>query len=566
MFSVVLRDLLLFLLALGGLTLPAWSCLTWSRGIERLTLAIAAALIIGYLALFSLYVAGLPLRWLWALSAAGALYALVRPGALVDLYRDASLRGMLARWLLLALWCLGFQSLVVSYSGAGWAGDWLEHYDRAHFFLQHWPTGFLFLDVYPLPARPPLINLWAAGLLAQTGGSFAHYQVMITLLSSLVIFPLTVLLNRSHPEGRTQYLLLILLMACPLFVQNATFPWTKLGSAFFVLLAITQLSPGAGAPTSARMIAGAVLLAAGMLAHYSAGPWICALGAGGIWIHRHRWREPDFRRSLLFATLAAGLLCITWFGWSMAVYGPTTTFTENTAVAMSPGGTVAERALRAVENLWFTVTPIATNTDVPLLRQTSTLGQWRDYWFLLYQLKLPFAFGLAGGSAILWLLLRAKWSQEVNYWLIVVPLIMILGTATHAQPDRFGLTHISLQPLVLLGLTWLAAQADRLPRWLAWVWTVGLAVDLGLGISLHFAVQSFSLERWLHPGLGTGQYVAAYTAGARINWHNKSLLNLRYLGDIVTPTACILTIIAAGATAGILFLRSPKRASTPTMP
>jgi hypothetical protein len=193
---------------------------------------------------------------------------------------------------------------------------------------------------------------------------------------------------------------------------------------------------------------------------------------------------------------------------------------------------------------------------VPLLAQTSRLGQWRDHWFLLFQVKLPFAFGSAGAAILLWLLLRVKWSPEANYWAIAVPLVVVLGTVTHAQPDRFGLAHISLQPLVLLGLVWLTAQADRLPRWLARIWAGCLALDASLGIGLHFGLQSFLLERWLHPGLSTAQYVSAYTVGAHVNWQNKVSLELTYLGDIVAPTAGGTLIIAVGLLAGTLYWRA----------
>ena len=557
MFSVILPDLLWFIAALGGLALPAWRWLGWTRGPERLALALAAGLVAGYLALFGLYVLGLPLRWFWALPAVGILHALLRPVALTELWRDPAVRGLLGRWLLLAAWCLGWHSLIVSYSGAGWAGDWTEHYQRVHFFLARWPTDFLFLEAYPLPARPPLVNLWLAGLMSQSGGGFAHFQVFTTLLSTLVLLPLAVLVARWRDNRRAQALLLGLLMLNPLLVQNATFPWTKLSAAFFVLLAITQLAPG-GRLTRAALVSGAALLGAGLLAHYSAGPWICALGLAGAWHQRHEWHARHFQLSVLLAGLVALGLCATWFGWSLATYGPVTTFTANTAVSMAPPGSAVERIGRAASNLWFTLSPIPGDTDVPLLRQTSRLGQWRDHWFLLYQVKLPYAFGSAGCAVLLWLMLRLKWSRESGYWVIAATVALVLGTATHAQPDRLGLVHISLQPLVLLGLAWLATQSDRLPRWLSRIWTAALVLDLTLGIGLHFGLQSLLLDRWLRPGLTTAEYLSAQTVGARVNWRNKSILNATYLGDLVPPAASLVVLLAVGLTAGALYWRANR--------
>ena len=556
MFLFILRDLFVFVIAIAGLALPAWHWLGWARGVERLALALAAALLIGYLVIFGLYLAGLSLRWFWVLPAAGLVHALFRPAGIAGWRGDPVARRLLGRWLLLALWCLGWQGLVVSYSGGGWAGDWVEHYERAHFFLQHWPADSLFLGLYPVPNRPPQVNLWTAGLLSQTDGGFAHHQVFTTLLGSLVIFPLTVMLRRWRTDRHAETLLLILLMLSPLFVQNATFPWTKLASAFFVLMAITQLIPGTGEPIRERLIAGAVLLAGGMLAHYSAGPWICAFVVAGAWSRRHQWRERYFQQSLLLAILLSGLLFASWLGWALAVYGPATTFTANTAVGLAPGGALAERVARAAGNLWYTVTPIVAHPDGTLLQQTSRLGQWRDHAFMLLQLKLPFAFGSVGGAVILWLLLRLKWSEQTRYWLITVPLVVGLGTAAHSQADRYGLAHISLQPLVLLGLVWLAAEADRLPRWLGRIWAAGLAIDFSLGILLHFAVQSLWLDRWLRPGLGAAQYLADYTMTARNNWADKSTLHLTFLADIVSPATCWTLLLVAGLTAGAFYWRA----------
>ncbi len=555
MLYVILRDLLLFAAALTGLALPAWRWLGWARGIERLSLALAAALLTGYLAVFSLYIAELPLRWFWVLPAAGLLSALARPAAWGDLPRDPAVRALLGRWSVLVLWCLGWHGFVFTYSGGGWTGDWVEHYDRANFFLQHWPVGHLFLDFYPLPARPPLANLWAAGLLALSGGGFAHYQIFSTLLSSLVLFPLTVLLGQWRAGGRAANLLLILLMLSPLFVQNATFPWTKLPAAFFVLLAITQLSPAAGAPTRARFVAGSLLLAGGMLTHYSAGPWLCGLGIAYGWTHRHRWRDRDFLRPLLFGALLAGLLLATWLSWSSVVYGLATTFMGNTTLTLSHVNSFSEWVMNALTNLWCTFSPLAANTEVPILQQSSRLGQWRDHWFLFFQLKLPFAFGSMGAAVMLWQLFRSRRSPEGAYWWIALPVIVVLGTATVTMPVKLGLTQIALQPLVLLGLAWLAARADRLPRWLTRVWIGGLVLDFCLGILLHFAVQSLWIERWFHPNSSIPQILMGYNWPARANYMSKAELHLTFLADIASPLSCLTLVLAGGIMAGAWLYR-----------
>lgn len=69
-----------------------------------------------------------------------------------------------------------------------------------------------------------------------------------------------------------------------------------------------------------RMTAAFLAAAAGVLAHYMAGPYLLFLALHymlrAFWKRRGRWVE--------LATIAAagGLLLFTWFGWSLAAYGP----------------------------------------------------------------------------------------------------------------------------------------------------------------------------------------------------------------------------------------------------
>jgi hypothetical protein len=72
----------------------------------------------------------------------------------------------------LFLWAIGLLSLVRHYSGGAWAGDWIEHYERTLFFLDHRPKDTVSIGAYLLPARPPLMNLVAAHCLAQVGRQY----------------------------------------------------------------------------------------------------------------------------------------------------------------------------------------------------------------------------------------------------------------------------------------------------------------------------------------------------------------------------------------------------------
>lgn len=538
------RDLILFCTALFGLGAP-WLALlrSWSP-LERTTLAVAAALLTGWLAGFGVYVAGLSLSWFWLAPAAGLLLTVARPAAVLTLGRDPEVRGLLARTALLALWCLGWQALVASYSGAAWQGDWYEHYDRAHFFLARWPREFLFLDHYPLPARPPLVNVWSAVLMSASGGAFYHHQIFLTLLSSLVLLPASLLAARWNPRRSAQTCLLLIFMGSPLLVQNATFPWTKLPAAFFVLLAWTQLT---AAPAPGRLLAAALALSGGLLAHYSTGVWVVAAGVAWLLCHGHRLGEKALRLEFGLATIGAAAVLLTWLAWAVAHYGLATTFTQNTTVSLAPALSPMERLATAGANLLHTVCPVSlVGLDHPLLAQASPLGRFRDGWFILYQLRLWWALGSVGGLVAVWLLWQAPRSADWRFGGIALTLAVGLNAVVHAQQDRLGLTHICLQPLVLLGLAWIAAGVDRVPRWLARLFAAGWLLDLLMGVGLHFLLQSrrFSLAQ------------PDFTLAAQVNWQNKQTLGLTFLSDVHPTGWAFLLIGGAGLTAGWMWRRS----------
>jgi len=524
---LILRDVFLFAAGVGGLALPWLPLLQRWPAAERAGLALAAALLTGWLAGFGLYAAHLPLTWFWALPALGAL-ALWLPAVRLTLCA-AGTRALLARWALVAAGCLGWQMMVVVYSGAAWQIDCYEHFDRAHFFLDRWPLDVRMADIYPLPARPPLVNLWAALFLSASGGAYFHYQVFMTLLGSLTFFPLAQLVDRwSGGAPRAHALLPVVLLACPLFVQNATFPWTKLPAAFFVLLAWAELTAHEEPTRPARLVAAAALLAGGLLAHYSTGPWILALAAAWLATRRAAWREPGVRRGICFGFILAAVLLASWIGWSAKYYGLVNTFTQNTTLALGPASTPAQRLTTIALNLFHTLCPVSlVGLDHPLLAQTSALGRWRDGWFILYQLRLWWTFGIAGGFALAWLAWRRRGLAENRFAWIAVPTVIIVGIAVVSERDTLGLAHVALQPLVLLGLAWLVARVADLPAWLRRLWAAGLVVDFVAGILFHFLVQS----GWPGGATNPAGWWNTFPLAAAASYQSKQVLQLVFLAD-----------------------------------
>jgi len=152
-------------------------------------------------------------------------------------------------WLLVAGWCLASAAPDHQLCGGRWAGDWHEHFERARFFLEQWPADYRFIDTYVLPARPPLANSRDGAVLALGPTTMQRYQVITCLLATLTCFPLQAICRMFGGGARAAALLAPVLMLSPLFVQNVTFPWTKLPAAFFVLAAAPLLVRNLREPT-----------------------------------------------------------------------------------------------------------------------------------------------------------------------------------------------------------------------------------------------------------------------------------------------------------------------------
>lgn len=551
--------MLLSLLACLGLVFAILLGLAWPVA-ARLTLApaekIVASAALSLLGVFlfawGVYTLALPLTALWIVPALAGAGLLSGWRSLREAFRDPGARELAIGQLFVTGWCIGWLSFVITYSGGGWALDWFEHWERARFFLERWPHDRLFLAFYPVPARPPLANVVTGAFLALTRIDFAHYQLLSTVFSSLVFLP-AALLARRFGGGRgagAMAALAVLLMLNPLFLQNATFAWTKLPTALFVLAALYFFlrAHDSDAPRPAATLF-ALCLAAGILTHFSAGPYAVALGLGWVALGRPRWRDRAWWQTTLLAGLTGGLVLTTWFGWSLATYGVQGTFFSNTSAILhdpTPGAQLARMAL----NLRDTLVPhFLRPVTSPILDQASTWGRARDWFFQLYQVNLLFGLGSVAWVA-LWVVLRRAWRGAAPdrrvFWTGFAGLVIVLGVCTHGTRDVWGLAHICLQSLVILGLAVLAARWRELgSRWRTAL-VAGATVDFTAGIAFHFAVENYALDRWFPQGRSADEMMLSYTEAGRFNIAAKVQNQIAFFADVFAPApALVLALLAA---------------------
>jgi hypothetical protein len=528
---LLLFPLLLLLLAgsLGpGLVLTRR--LRWSPP-ERLAAAVGLSVVILYLAAGLIYATDAPrsVNLIWSVLSLAMLAASWRD--LRGLLGQSDCGRMLGGYALLFAWALLLLAMIRNYSGALWTLDWVEHYQRTRFFLEHQPKDTLFLGVYQLPARPPLQNLIAAHFLAQVGDRFEFFQVILAGFNLLLWFPAWLLVR--HFAGRVTIrtagtALLCLLAASPLVLQNATYAWTKGLANFQVLLGLALYVRGWRKADGTRLLAAFLSLTSGVLVHYSAGPYLVLVLLHylvAVWR-----RRPGRGRELVTIGLACALLASTWIGWSIAHYGTATTFGSNTTVTGGEAMSVADNLHKVARNLVTTLVPHPLRVGWDEFRATffqpNPWGLVRDYAFNILQSNLVLGIGSLGGLIVLWLLARRSWPRspgsapELRFWLFLVTVGAVFSIATNPAVDPYGVAHVCSQPLVLLGLVFLAARLSALPRWCRVLAAVGVAVDFLLGIFLHF-----SLEHWQ---LGTT------TVGTtRIMSLDAGMLNVTAIGNLV---------------------------------
>jgi hypothetical protein len=469
--------------------------LRWSP-LEKLCGSVGLSLILLYLAAWAIYCARPP-GGAAAYFVATAICAALGIAARRDirrLGRDPRVRRVVAGYAFLLLWTLPILAMIRVYSGGAWCVDWQEHFQRALYFLHRFPTDTPIWGNYLLPARPPMMNVLSAFFLGQTRDDFAIHQAVFTFLNLLPFLPCCLMLPalaRGRRGRKAVFILTALFAMNPVVIENATYPWTKALGAFYMVLALWFYLAGWRKNEGTRTIAAFAALAAGLLVHYSAGPYCVFLGLH--YLVRVFRRRPGKWRELGGIMALCGLLLATWFGWSLAVYGPKATFASNTSVTSSQryaGGNLAKIEANLADSVFPAL--LLHPKLMRLYRQPNRAGYVRDAAFSFYQLNLIFAMGLTGGPMVLWLFFKTSaraGPQSRRFWLLLIPFSVLAGVAVIGESNPFGAAHLTLLPMEVLGLALLAA-AFPWSRAAAIILLAGCAVDFSLGIFLQARIES----------------------------------------------------------------------------
>jgi dolichyl-phosphate-mannose-protein mannosyltransferase len=537
------------------------------KPLETLCASVAVSLGLVYVCSFGIYVANLPVVPAHRILSAGCwLLTIASWRDLRQLLIRRRLRRALGAFAFLWSWTLLQAAIIRNFTGGDLILDWVEHYKRCLFFLEHWDAHYLFLNMYLITARPPVMNLVCAHYMALFGKDFFIYQLAAGFLNVLPVLACilwaTTGVRRAWGTKGTLVALVFLLATNALLMENIAFAWTKSFTAFPILLSIWFYLRGWAKRDEQRMIAAFALAALACLCHYYAVCWAVALGLHYLLIV---WpsRQKKNRELLQISAITAVILC-TWLLWSFRTFGLKSSFTSNTTAWAVSAETPAERLRNYAYNYVTAIVPHFMR-DVPYTKfaQSDSLGLARDLIFCTYQTSLPFAWGLFGGLILLLHLRNNSAPKPIRrFWLWLLFSSAALGIATISIPDPWEAMSLWGLPHVYLGVCALAVLLGRLSRpWRIFA-ACGCAIDFLGGILLQVYLEHRDFDTLRIPGVRLPILVGKNLPNAlsQQNIVAKHFLGYRFLGDFFPDAVRLeLLLCVAFAAMWIAFIRQARR-------
>jgi hypothetical protein len=520
--------------------------------LEKLCTAVAASVTLQYLWQFTSRITLSAPRWTAVLGVAIALTCLIaaRRDAL-RLLHNRRIRQAVVAFSAITIACVVFACAIRCYSGGDWARDWLEHYERARFFLGDFPADRAFALSYPMPARPPLQNAATAFEMALFAREFWVFQIVTIFQSALVVLACWLIAGRMGTRAslRSPALLIALLITTPMVVQNITWTWTKMLAAFEVIVGLSLYLAAWRKNDFVRFLLAFLCMTAAILVHYSSG--IYGLFLIGHFFYRS-FRDQRRAGEWLMIGVSCSALLATWFAYAAIVFrgGVVTATSTAQQYADAP---LLDRLLAPLQVMFNTIVPFWLRGQTAVFGVQHNLFNARDVAFDHYQTNFVFSFGLLAATAIAWLMWRGRVDR---FWLMFTAFVYIVGCAVVPPPPGvYGSAHVCVQPLTLLGITFLAGQFSRLPRWAQLALGLSRIVDYAAGVVLHLYAQSINTEVVFIPGDSLYQPELPMNRVMLLNFYDKKMLAPLFLSDLVGHRGITLALwIAAVGVIPLLIL------------
>lgn len=586
-------------LALGALPVWGLAIQVGSDSLTRLLLAVVGSCTLMYLAQFGAYLIGAP-QWVpvsvMLILSLVSVVSIIRRRAGAAEAAPVSWDGV-ATWAALAVWILGMQSRIVVYGGAGWFGDWYEHYERALFFLDRLPAGtrFMYGD-WTLPARGPLFNASAALVMGICGKHFWVYQTVATALNTFAVVPMGLLVRDIARIGQRWALTLsaVIFGLAPFAVQQQTYTWTKFFTLGFILggIHLYRLGLRQGRPSLVGLSFGT--FTAGILSHYLTVPFAAFFACHFAYtvLRRHwNWRVVGYQ------AMACLVLLATWFGYLVITFGVRETLAANSTIGEYSAGRVQSgKEIQPwhtvfIRNLAATLLPYSWRHTLTGGIRTSRIVQIdrtfpREFqpsqielnrkteWFedlVRNAGSIPGALGWAGVGTLLIAaasLVRARRAvaesgpetpgPEVGgaatgpghtFWVVFFLAGIPLNVLLSASYQESGVVHLNLQPFLCLAavfsIRWLRDASDVLKFPLLGMFLVESALTTGAILALQGRQLPLALEGATRlVVMGKVHADQVYVANYIYKLRERAVFLSDRLGDLAEPLSIIAAVMA----------------------
>ena len=335
---------------------------------------------------------------------------------------------------------------------------------------------------YHLTARPPLFNVLGFYYLDLIGFGFSSYQVFASFVGSCTAFPVTLLFlrwRRIQNDDRHRVFVnasctvFILQILHPMTANNLIYPWTRMLTNGFVLVAFYALLRVVFDRRSDLAPLALLFFGAAHLTHYSADivivPSVCYLF----------YRIIRDRRQVLtpvaVGLLLSGGLNAAWYVWSVSEFGVGTTLTSNTTWNSIANREALDLVYEHYQNAKSTLLPFSSGLHIGYVQQIDSslwLYQLYDTMHLYWSATLVGAISvpLLLVTGIVWWTRRRKRSDTPGSSThpsmhgasgetkAVVGICIFAGMVTVLVAPNLevaGIAHLGMQPMILILLGFL---------------------------------------------------------------------------------------------------------------
>jgi hypothetical protein len=160
-----------------------------------------------------------------------------------------------------------------------------------------------------------------------------------------------------------------------------------------------------------------------------------------------------------------------------------------------------------------------------------------------------------------------------RFWVALAVFVILVGIGVQGGREPLGLAHTAQQPLVMIGVAFLAARFATWPPWLRRLAAAGWILDACLGVLLQFWLQSCPLDLpgdWRGPLGLTYRDLTLMMAGW--NWGDKVGGRHLFVADVLggavwipAATAAVVFMVAAATLARLASGRDRlTRSATPS--